>query len=78
MSVLDDNIARAEGYLKRFREGGVLNHIGGESVPAASGETFETISPVDLAPLAWGFALAVVAAAFEIGQRLQRETEGLV
>ena len=52
MSVLDDNIARAEGYLKRFREGGVLNHIGGESVPAASGETFETISPVDLAPLA--------------------------
>lgn len=33
---------------------------------------------VDLAPLAWGFALAVVAAAFEIGQRLQRETEGLV
>ena len=33
---------------------------------------------VDLAPLAWGFALAVVAAAFQLGQRLQRDTEGLV
>ncbi len=33
---------------------------------------------VDLAPLGWGFALVVVAGAFEIGQRLQRDTEGLV
>lgn len=33
---------------------------------------------VDLAPLGWALALAVVAGAFEIGQRLQRETEGLV
>lgn len=32
----------------------------------------------DPAPVAWGLALAVVAAAFEIGQRLQRETEGLI
>jgi hypothetical protein len=38
--------------------------------------TFEM--SIDLAPLGWGFALAVVAGAFEIGQRLQRETEGLV
>lgn len=33
---------------------------------------------VDPGPIAWGLALAVVAAAFEIGQRLQRDTEGLV
>jgi len=33
---------------------------------------------LDLSPLAWAFALTVVAAAFEIGQRLQRDTEGLV
>ncbi len=33
---------------------------------------------IDLAPLGWTFALAVVAAAFEIGQRLQRDTEALV
>jgi hypothetical protein len=36
------------------------------------------LAEVTLAPLGWGLALAVVAAAFEIGQRLQRETEGLV
>lgn len=52
MSRLEDNIARAEGYLARFREGGVLNRIGGEDLPASGGATFETLSPVDLKPLA--------------------------
>lgn len=52
MSVLNDNIARATTYMARFARDGVMNHIGGESVPALSGETFETISPVDLMPLA--------------------------
>jgi len=33
---------------------------------------------IDPAPLGWTFALAIVAGAFEIGQRLQRDTEGLV
>lgn len=33
---------------------------------------------LDLAPLGWGLALAVVAGAFELGQRMQRDTEGLV
>lgn len=33
---------------------------------------------LDLAPFGWGAALAVVAAAFEIGQRMQRDSEGLV
>jgi hypothetical protein len=33
---------------------------------------------VDPAPIGWAFALAVVAAAFEIGQRMQRDTESLV
>jgi hypothetical protein len=33
---------------------------------------------LDLAPVGWGFALALVAASFAIGARLQRETEGLV
>lgn len=36
------------------------------------------LAEVSLAPLGWAMALAVVAAAFEIGQRMQRETEGLV
>ncbi|MCV0397267.1 MAG: 5-carboxymethyl-2-hydroxymuconate semialdehyde dehydrogenase [Rhizobiaceae bacterium] len=52
MSSFKENVAKAEGYLARFREQGVLNHIGGEAVPALDGETYETISPVDLKPLA--------------------------
>lgn len=52
MSRLEDNIAKAEGYLARFRESGVLNRIGGEDAPGAEGATFETICPVDLKPLA--------------------------
>jgi 5-carboxymethyl-2-hydroxymuconic-semialdehyde dehydrogenase len=52
MPKLEDNIAKAEGYLKRFREQGALNHIGGEALPAIGGDTFEVISPVDLKPLA--------------------------
>jgi 5-carboxymethyl-2-hydroxymuconic-semialdehyde dehydrogenase len=52
MSKLEENIARAAGYLARFRDQGVLNHIDGRAAPALDGETFETISPVDLKPLA--------------------------
>jgi 5-carboxymethyl-2-hydroxymuconic-semialdehyde dehydrogenase len=52
MSQLQENIAKAEAYLARFRQQGVLNRIAGEDVPASDGATFETISPVDLKPLA--------------------------
>lgn len=52
MSDLANNITRAEGYLARFRQGGVLNHIGGKAVPALDGTVFEILSPVDLKPLA--------------------------
>lgn len=33
---------------------------------------------LDLAPLGWGFALALIAMAFTWGARLQKDTEGLV
>ncbi|WP_102223406.1 5-carboxymethyl-2-hydroxymuconate semialdehyde dehydrogenase [Acidimangrovimonas sediminis] len=51
MTDLNRNLDRARGYLAHF-DGGVMNHIGGQSLPAASRATFETISPVDLTPLA--------------------------
>jgi 5-carboxymethyl-2-hydroxymuconic-semialdehyde dehydrogenase len=51
MSKLEDNLAKAEGFLERFRTTGVRNQIAGEAVPAVSGETFETISPIDLKPI---------------------------
>ena len=52
MSDLEANLKKAEAWLARFRTGGVKNHIGGEAVDAADGATFETISPVDLLPIA--------------------------
>ncbi|NMG39582.1 5-carboxymethyl-2-hydroxymuconate semialdehyde dehydrogenase [Chelativorans sp. ZYF759] len=52
MSTLQSNLAKAKGYLARFESGGVANHIGGEKVWADGDRTFETISPIDLAPLA--------------------------
>ncbi len=52
MSVLDDNIAKAQQHMAGFRDTGVMNHIAGQSVPALSGQTFETVSPVDLSVLA--------------------------
>ncbi len=47
MSDLNTNIDKLNGYLDQFRSNGVLNTINGQSVPAASGETFMTKSPVD-------------------------------
>jgi 5-carboxymethyl-2-hydroxymuconic-semialdehyde dehydrogenase len=52
MPVLETNIAKADKYLARFRDAGVLNHIDGAAVAAIDGTTFETLSPVDLQPLA--------------------------
>ena len=66
MASLDENLAKADGYLARWREGGVLNHIGGASVAAVSGARFENRSPVDgalLGEVARGAAADVDAAA---------------
>ena len=52
MSKLEANLAKADKYLARFRDAGVPNQIGGEAVPALDGSTFDSISPVDLQPLA--------------------------
>jgi 5-carboxymethyl-2-hydroxymuconic-semialdehyde dehydrogenase len=63
---LETNLKKLEGYLKRFKEGGVENHINGKSVPAADMSTFESISPIDLkrlASIAHGKAADIDAAA---------------
>ncbi len=52
MTKLEDNIARAKGFMANAAENGVMNHIDGASIPATSGKTFEIISPVDLSVLA--------------------------
>ena len=52
MTELAQNQKRAATYLERFRRDGVMNHIGGTSMAAASGATFDILSPVDLQPMA--------------------------
>ncbi|MBF0278995.1 MAG: 5-carboxymethyl-2-hydroxymuconate semialdehyde dehydrogenase [SAR324 cluster bacterium] len=47
MSDLDQNLAKLNQYLARFRGQGIENHIGGKNLPAISGATFNTHSPVD-------------------------------
>ena len=66
MAVFEENIAKAEIYLKRWADAGVQNHINGASVPASSGARFENHSPIDAALLgdvARGDAADVDAAA---------------
>jgi len=66
MTDLSTNIAKLDGYLERFRKDGIQNLIGGESRPALSGETFETISPTDksvICQVAHGGAADIDAAA---------------
>lgn len=67
----------AGGLMSQAVRANAFSEITQELGLASAGvPTFEM--SIDLAPLGWGFALAVVAGAFEIGQRLQRDTEGLV
>ncbi|WP_027835616.1 5-carboxymethyl-2-hydroxymuconate semialdehyde dehydrogenase [Maritalea myrionectae] len=52
MTDLNTNIEKAQSYLARFRQDGVLNHIDGQAVGSDSGEQFGVISPIDLEPIA--------------------------
>lgn len=47
MSDLDRNLATLAPHLERIQGTGILNHIAGQAVPAASGAWFDTTSPVD-------------------------------
>lgn len=66
MSDLETNLGKLTGYLARFKDGGILNQIGGKACPATSGATFETRSPVDeslICQVAKGGAADIDAAA---------------
>ena len=52
MNALSKNLAKAQAHLDRIQVTGVMNLVGGERIPAIDGTTFETVSPVDLSPLA--------------------------
>lgn len=44
---LKDNIAKAEGYLARFKENSLGHYINGTWTTGSAGETFENLTPVD-------------------------------
>ena len=70
-------LVMAGGLLSQAVRAGAHTEITSELGLTAVGlPSFEMT--IDLAPIGWGLALAVIAGAFEIGQRMQRETEGLV
>jgi hypothetical protein len=59
--------------------GGIGRAQAVEQLPASATDSFRTfLVTLDLAPIGWGIALALIASAFEVGRRLQRDTEGLV
>lgn len=47
MTDLSKNVDKLNNYLVRFKDNGIFNQIAGKAMPALSGETFETVSPVD-------------------------------
>ena len=47
MTDLTGNLEALERHLARFRADGIANQIAGNAMPAASGKTFQTHSPVD-------------------------------
>lgn len=49
-----------------------------ELLPASPDVFWAFLYELDPSPIGWGIALALVVSAFEVGRRLQRETEGLV
>ncbi len=66
MSELSRNIDKLTGHLKRFRDTGIQNQIGGHMVPAHSGAVFDNASPVDeshICTVARGGAADIDAAA---------------
>jgi 5-carboxymethyl-2-hydroxymuconic-semialdehyde dehydrogenase len=47
-----ENLEKAELFLSAFHDKPILNHIGGQDCSARSGKTFESVSPIDMAPIA--------------------------
>lgn len=60
-----------------FGRAALVAHVAA-SDPGVLDELWTFLLELDLAPLGWGLALALIAGAFEIGRRIQRDTEGLV
>ncbi|MGB4135164.1 MAG: hypothetical protein WA971_01285 [Microbacterium sp.] len=67
----------ARGAVVEFLDPRIITGGGTFDNPQYEGTTGWSLS-LDLAPVGWAIGLALVAAAFELAQRLQKDTEGLV
>lgn len=67
----------ARASVVEFLNPQVITAGGNMTDPSYEGLTGWALN-LDLAPVGWALGLALVAAAFELGQRLQKDTEGLV
>ena len=47
MSDLTSNLEKLSGYLERFKSTGVSHHINDKNLWSKSGDTFQSVSPVD-------------------------------
>lgn len=60
----------------------VVEHLGAKAATTATGANGEALAymtlGLDLSPIGWALGLALVAAAFQIGVRMQKDTEALV
>ena len=43
----EENLKKAESYLKRFRDNVTAHYVNGESFAGDSGRTFDNLTPVD-------------------------------
>ncbi len=67
------------GVLTAIAHSEVASYLGGSAASGVSTDDVFFLSlDISMTPLVWAIALAVIAAAFEIGRRMQRDTEGLV
>ncbi|PFG30484.1 hypothetical protein [Paramicrobacterium agarici] len=67
------------GVLQAIAHGEVASYLDGSAASGISAnDVFSLSLDISMSPLVWAIALAVIAAAFEIGRRMQRDTEGLV
>lgn len=67
------------GVLTAIAHDEVATYLGGSAASGISADSVFNLSlEISLTPFVWAIALAVIAAAFELGRRMQRDTEGLV
>lgn len=71
-------------FLGAIARSSVIDYLGADALIGddSTAPAYDVLSyfwlELDLAPIGWAFGLALVAAAFQIGVRMQRDTEALV